>query len=257
MPLSDAPLLAPNNETLGMTVEKVLCDLAGLDGSELASRSLASYEERMRPTLRAAMDELPRFVRHVGKEAGTRGGHSKSPVDFLLEKDLTLSSKATLKRGKAKVCPSEMGQPGMQTYALHFAHLYDPEELVDGVVPPSVFKRTAQTRIADKMSTYFEHLFDCDILLWSWLQPTPGHLIFRREDVPAMAWDPDRFGFTKTPDVWGESCTVKYRFEDRDSGEEETLSIGEFQVHEHRANYKFRFNLPNLHRVMQAAHREH
>ena len=52
----------------------------------------------------------------------------------------------------------------------------------------------------------------------------------------------DKFTFTKqTVDEWNESNTVKYN----------GMSVGEFQVHKNRNCYKFRFNMPNLLRLIK------
>lgn len=240
------------NETLGMTVEKVLCDLSGLDSSSFAHRSLPEWENKMVPTLRMALTKLPRLVQHVGDEAGERGGQSKSPVDFLGASGETISVKSNIRKSGGKVCPPEVGQPGMEVYSHYFGELYDPVDLDDlGMVPPDSFKRVAQDRIADKMPVYLGHLFDCDFLLWTWLQPSAGHAVFRRSDVPEVDWDPDRFSFSRTPDTWNESCSVRYRALDPDRGQVRDIPIGEFQVHNHRSNYKFRVNLPNLDKLFR------
>ena len=56
-------------------------------------------------------------------------------------------------------------------------------------------------------------------------------------------WEKENISFTKENiEDWNESNTVKYN----------NLSIGEFQVHKNRNCYKFRFNLTNLVKIMEA-----
>ncbi len=71
-----------NNETLGQTAEKVICDLMGLDNSLFVNRTNVFYEKKLNHTLKKAINELPLIIRHSGLESGIRGKLSKSPVDF-------------------------------------------------------------------------------------------------------------------------------------------------------------------------------
>ena len=57
-----------------------------------------------------------------------------------------------------------------------------------------------------------------------------------RRDINIFEWKKEKFSFSKTETNWNESCTVKYN----------GISLGEYQVHNHRNNYKFRFNFENL-----------
>ena len=52
------------------------------------------------------------------------------------------------------------------------------------------------------------------------------------------------FTFTKKPENWNESSTVKIKYNNKE------YSIGEFQIHNHRDNVKFRFNRNNFHNLM-------
>lgn len=241
------------NETLGQSVEKVLCDLAGLDASAFAHRSRTEFEQAMRPVMVAAASKLPTLERHVGAMPGARGGVSKSPFDFKLKGGASLSVKTNLKKSSGKACPPDVGQPGMPVYKQFFGHLYATDDLdTQGMVTVKAFKRVAQERIADKMKIYLDHLFDCDFLLWAWLAPQPGYAIFRRSDLPIVTWDERRFSFSQTPTTWNESCSIRYRFTDRRTGLERSLPIGEFQIHNHRSNFKFRAHLGNLRLLFDA-----
>ncbi len=141
----------------------------------------------------------------------------------------------------------------MAVYGDRFGFLYAPEDFdEEGLVTVEAFKRVAQDRIVDKVQVYLNFLFDCDYLLWVWHRPAPGYAIFLRDEVPAIQWDKSRFSFTRTPETWNESCAVRYLVTDKKSGREIRLSIGEFQVHNHRSSYKFRANLANLRRLFDA-----
>lgn len=53
-------------------------------------------------------------------------------------------------------------------------------------------------------------------------------------------WDKNNFSFTQTLDSWNESNTVKYC----------GVSIGEFQVHNNRDCFKFRFDMKKIMRLI-------
>ena len=58
-----------------------------------------------------------------------------------------------------------------------------------------------------------------------------------RNKIMDYEWKREKFTFTRpTIEKWNESNTVKY----------DGISIGEFQVHNNRNCYKFRFNMKNL-----------
>jgi hypothetical protein len=226
-----------NNESLGQTAEKVICDLNGIDSSNLLRRSIPQLEIEIRPYLEDACKKLPKIVRHSGLESGNHGGQSKSVVDFYGINNETISVKTT-KNSNCKVCPSECGQPGGGTFDRYFRHLYnDPNEKITY----DKFKALCLEKSHEMMPVYIEHLFDCDYLLWLYFDKrNKGYKIVEKKSISSFAWLKERFSFTKDIGTWNESCTVKY----------DGLSIGEYQVHNHRNNYKFRFNLNNLCDVM-------
>jgi len=96
--------------------------------------------------------------------------------------------------------------------------------------------------IEDLMPIYVEHLFDSDWLLWIY-ETKFGfrHMEIRNTDIKAFHWDKQKFSFTKnTAEEWNESNTVKY----------DGMTIGEFQVHQNRSCFKFRFNMENLVKIL-------
>ena len=72
-----------NNETLGQSAEKVICDLSKLDSSHLNDRSNEAYEETLKPLIAKALNEIPSVIRHTGLAKGNRGGKSKSNYIFM------------------------------------------------------------------------------------------------------------------------------------------------------------------------------
>ena len=222
-----------NNETLGQTAEKVICDLSNLDSSHLLKRSDPYLEKRITPLVEDSLSKLPDITKHTGLEQGTRGGQSKSTVDFYAN-DITISVKTTKNRS-FKLCPSECGQPGNETFDLYFGHLYD------GKINNQKCKELVINKINHMIPIYIKHLFDCDYLLLIYINsPNDGFYIYEKNIIKDIYWEFKDFAFTRGLDNWNESTTVKYK----------NLSIGEFQIHNHRNCYKFRFHILNLSKVI-------
>ncbi len=218
-------------ETLGITAEKVICDIFKLPiPSEYRNRYSVPLANTIRPVLQDAFKYLPRAIKSTGAEQGERGRNSKCSYDFLLEGQKTLSLKTNT--GKM-VCPPEVGQPGADTCYLYFKDFIEGTEVTE-----ESFKTMVLSHIADIMPIYVSHLFDSDFLLW--LFKNGDHYefkVYNSDFAKNAVWNSQLFDFTKTSlEEWNESNTVKY------SG----VSIGEFQVHRNRSCFKFRFNLANL-----------
>ncbi len=222
-----------SNETLGMSAEAAICDYFELDKPEsFATRVMNSYVKKLMPAVEEAFTEIPDAIMHTGSTSGERGEQSKCSYDFVLEENKTLS----LKTNKGKmVCPPEVGQPGSKTCLLYFAKFM---EVGTKEVTGDIFKKMVYAHIEELMPIYVEHLFDSDWLLWIFETKTGfDHLSISKDDIKEFVWERNKFSFTKpTIEEWNESNTVKY----------DGISIGEFQIHKNRNCYKFRFNMPNL-----------
>jgi hypothetical protein len=216
-------------ETLGISAEKTICDMCGLDSSRIGHRSNKDIEEQLAPLLKEAIAELPKIEKYVGDKKGDRGGQSKSPVDFVSSSGETISVKTTW--GGEKVCPSECGQPGGETFDRYFGHIYE------GHISYEKAKKLVLTQFHEMIPIYLEHLFDNDYLLFIKVtRQEMSYLIVKKQSICKRVWDRTLFSFSQTLGSWKESCTIKYR----------GITIGEFQLHQHRNNYKFRFNFDNL-----------
>ena len=224
-----------NNETLGQTAEKVICDLNNIDSSHLSKRANVDYEEKLRPVLTRALSELPTVISHQGLETGLRGGSSKSGIDFCLAGKKTLSVK-TNKNNNTKVCPSEVGQSSWKVLDKYFKNILEDNGITNLNIPN--FKRIVFSSIHRLMPIYINHLMSCDYLLWIFQRKEIfQYLILNNDTFSELNWDIDKFSFTQTIQTWNESCTVKYK----------NISIGEFQIHNNRSpSKKFRLNLKNL-----------
>lgn len=225
--------VAENNETLGMSAESAICDYFKISQPDsFRTRCSPVIKKQLMPVVKDAFHFLPKAIKHTGSESGIRGSQSKSPYDFILEGNKTLS----LKTNKGKmVCPPEVGQPSSSTCLLYFK-----EFLPAGIseVTNENFKMMVFTHISDIMPIYVSHLFDSDWLLWIYVEKSDyAYKAICQSDIKEYKWDKEKFSFTKKSiEEWNESNTVKY----------DGLTIGEFQVHNHRSCFKFRFHLANL-----------
>ncbi|MBX3134291.1 MAG: hypothetical protein KF689_12990 [Gemmatimonadaceae bacterium] len=236
-----------NTEVLGLSTEKAICNVAGVEPQGLERRIDSRLVRAVSPIVTLALVELPAVARHVGSELSAAGRQGKNPFDFKLAGGKTLSVKTNESRVSGKVCPPGIGQPGAKTYAKEFAELYQPADLNQaGHVLPQAFRRVAQERIVAKMTRYLDALLTCDYLLWLWLKPTPGYRVFRTSKLPKVDWNQGEFYFTQTPASWKEGCTVRYE----PTAELGRISIGEFQIHKNRAGFKFRFKMKELVRLL-------
>ena len=219
-------------ETLGMTAEAAICDLFGLEKpASFRTRVPTILENSLMPIIKEAFKILPIAIKHTGSTSGERKG-SKCPYDFVLEGGLKLSVKTN--KG-TKVCPPEVGQPSAETCMLYFRDFVPSSA---STMTSKLFKEMVFAHIEKLFPIYVQHLFDSDWLLWIYQDHNEYKFqTIAREMIKSITWKKELFSFTKKTVLdWNESNTVKYG----------ATSIGEFQVHQHRNCFKFRFNMPAL-----------
>lgn len=225
-------------ETLGITAEKTICDIYKLGyPSSFIKRSSMAIEKELEPVIKEAFVYLPKPIQHCGSDKGERGGQSKSPYDFILEGNKTLSLKTNI--GKM-VCPPEVGQPNSDTCYLYFKKFVN-----DDHIDKDNFKDMVYEHIESLLPIYLEHLFDSDYLLRIFMNQASKkyeYQIVNKNYGKSIVWEKEKFSFSKkTKEDWNESNTLYYH----------NVSIGEFQVHKNRNCYKFRFNFQNTMQLIQ------
>lgn len=231
-----------NNETLGITAEKTICDIFNLKcPPNFIKRYSPEMEYQMADCINYAFTFIPKPIAHSGSSAGIRGGVSKCSYDFVLYGNKTLSLKTNI--GKM-VCPPEVGQPNDKTCYLYFKQ-FICENHIDGLI----FKQMVFNHIDEMLPIYISHMFDSDYLLRIFVDKENAKItgcpfnceIFEKNLGSNFVWDKKLISFSKmTLDDWNESNTLYY----------DSISIGEFQVHKNRNCYKFRFNFSNLIKVL-------
>ena len=229
-----------NNETLGQSAEKVICDLSKLDSSHLNGRSDKTYEEILTPLITKALNELPSVIKHTGLEEGKRGGHSKSSVDFYLSEEKSLSVK-TNKNSNMKVCPSEVGQSSWSVLNKYFKEILQMNNIKN--LDRDNFKQIVFSSIDLIIPIYLDHLLSTRLFIMDNQKKSKFYYkIIQKINLSRFNWNVNMFSFTKDINSWNESCTVKYN----------GISLGEFQLHSNRSpNKKFRFNMQNLCKILE------
>jgi hypothetical protein len=186
--------------------------------------------------LRAAVARIPAPKKHIAGD--------QNPVDFLLKGESTLSVKSNM-RQLGKVAPQNIGQPTSATFWSKLPELVPPGVKISDLSyeeSAQLFKQVALTDTATLLTAYWENLFECDFLIYVFnvldandnLSSGPSVRVYEKAQSPI--WDISKIDFSQNIKTWNESCTVKYR----------GTSIGEFQVHNNRNCFKFRFNLGGL-----------
>ncbi len=224
-------------EQIGISTEVALADLTGIEVDHVyRRRGRENLVRHIQPALAPILSEFPSPVAHVAE--------GRNPIDFELRGGKTLSVKTNMQK-LGKVAPQNIGQATSATFWARLPNLV-PKGVKIGSLPyqqsAKVFKQVALNKTTELLEEYWKNLFDCDYLLYVFdvvdrddnLTNQPQAKVFKKFQSPK--WQKSKITFTKNLMNWNESCTVKY----------EGSSIGEFQIHNNRNCFKFRFNLSGL-----------
>ena len=234
-----------NNETIGISAEIAIADYFGVEIDRVyRDRGDIDVIDMIYPEVDNIFKKhnIPSPTKHIAEK--------QNPVDFLLEDDLTLSVK-TNQRHPGKVAPQIIGQPTSETFfeimLSKMGYSISSELRNYGLSDTyknrsKIFKHFVFENIEKLLEIYWEHLFECDYLIYFYnilnsagrLTGNPLYKVLLPIEYPVF--DREYITFTKTEISWNESCTVKYKGK----------AIGEFQVHNNRNCFKFRFNFKNL-----------
>jgi hypothetical protein len=139
---------------------------------------------------------------------------------------LKLSAKTTKKDGK--VCPQVIGQPSKKKFCSYFDLPAD--------ITLDEIKTHIETNTASILETYFNHTFDCPVIYYN---EKKSKLLFIRNNSN-IDWEEYKerieFSHKLKNKIWNESTTISI----------DGVTIGEFQVHNHRDCIKFRWCFEKL-----------
>jgi hypothetical protein len=234
-----------NNEQIGVSAEVAIADCFDISvNSEYRQRGVINIINSITPIIADIFNSnnIPHPIKHIAEQ--------QNVVDFILAENKTLSVK-TNKQKLGKAAPQKIGQASSNTWFAALAERLDiayiPTAYADKV---KLFKDIALMRIEELLAVYWEYMFDCDFLIHIYGvvdsndTPTnnPEYIVTKKASSPI--WDKTKIAFTRpTISEWKESNTVKY--------ECDGVAIGEFQVHNNRDNFKFRFNMAGIIKLMK------
>jgi hypothetical protein len=177
--------------------------------------------QELRSRLEPLLVEFPHKIKHTAKNG--------NQYDFCgLEDDkIKLSAKTTKKDGK--VCPQVIGQPSKKKFCEFFS--------IDVSVSLEDIKNHIEINIAKMLSIYFNLTFDCPIIYYN--KKTDILQLIKLKTAVNWSDYVIEFSHIKKNKKWGESSTISIN----------NITIGEFQVHNHRDCIKFRWSFENLLRM--------
>jgi len=232
-----------NNEQIGLAGEVAIADVFNVPIESLyRKRTTQSLIESITPIIPGIFtnENIPQPIAHIAER--------QNKVDFNLANGGTLSVK-TNQKGLGKVAPQVVGQASSTTFFPFFVSII-PATLVPSTyaAKTQLFKVTVFSHIDKMLEIYWSNMFDCDYLIHIYnvlnranqITNNPKYIVLSKRDSPV--WDRQKITFTQNLESWNESNTVKY----------DGISIGEFQIHNNRDNFKFRFNLDGVTKLIDA-----
>ena len=212
-----SPLKMVVTEDLGKIFEMSICLLYEIPYVGKYKYSMSKAEE-----IKAKIENLriifPYKLRHTAEKGNQYDfTGSESP-------EIKLSAKTTKKDGK--VCPQVIGQPSRKKFCSYFD--------IDATLTLEQIKDYIQTNLPNLLKIYFENTFDCSVVYYN----EKSKLCWFINKIKDISWKNCEFVFSHIQNnkKWNESTTIKIT----------NISIGEFQVHNHRDCIKFRWCFENL-----------
>lgn len=149
-----------------------------------------------------------------------------SRYDFTCQNDETihLSAKTTKKDGK--VCPQVIGQPSREKFCNFFE--------IDRSSTLEEIKRYIELNVTHLLTIYSNYTFDCPIIYYN--KHFDKLLFIKLKNN--INWNEHNITFKHLIEnkIWNESAVIRIN----------NVTIGEFQVHNHRNCIKFRWNFEKI-----------
>lgn len=201
-------------EDLGKIFEKAIClcfDDIPYDGIYKYSLDEA---EKLSIRIKKIKDNYPYELTHTASKSNRYDFTGK------IDSSIKLSAKTTKKDGK--VCPSVIGQPSKKNFCNFFKITKENSDT-------EYIKKFIIQNAKQMLNNYEEYTFDCPILYYN--KKTDKCLfIIKIQNIEWEKYDISFSHITKNK-KWNESTTITI----------DNISIGEFQVHNHRDCIKFRW----------------
>jgi len=208
----NASIFVNNTESIGLWVEKVICDISGIKFTSSDKRayvenvSIHNCEEFIN-SMKTAIRDL-KIKKHMGC--------INAVYDFILEGEETLSVKSNI--SSDKICPPGVGQTTLNKLGFE-----NNQQFKNWVIsrPHEAFKK-----YYDSMNVNHHNIY---------VNFKDGYILYYKRHLLNDAVL-GTFSFTRDADAWKESCTMKL----------DGKSVAEFQVHGNRNCVKCRINMNPL-----------
>jgi hypothetical protein len=205
-------------EDLGKIFEMSICLLYNIQYDGKYSYSMEDAQ-KIKIRIAKLLEVFPHSILHTAK-SGAR-------YDFtgLEDNSIRLSAKTTKKDGK--IAPQVVGQPSKKKFCEFF-------QLDPGSFDLTQIKIYIEQTVKNLLAVYEEYTFDCPTIYYN---KKSDKLLFIRK-VKYIPWSQIEveFSHNKKNKVWNESTTVCV----------DGVTIGEFQIHNHRDCIKFRWAFEKL-----------
>jgi len=204
-------------EDLGKIFEKAICELYEIDYDGKYKYSMEEAN-KIKDKLSKLKKAFPFELKHIAKN-GNKYDYVCADND-----NIHLSAKTSKKDGK--VCPQVIGQPSKKKFCEFFEIDldYNLEEIKDYI----------QTNVKTLLKIYALNTFDCPIVYYNKYK----NMLLLVKIKEYINWENYEIFFShiKKNKKWNESSTIIIN----------NISIGEFQIHNHRDCIKFRWSFEKL-----------
>ena len=225
-----------NNEIFGMIIEKSLCELYELENDINYERTNETIMNEIKPKIKKYLDDSKIIlIKYIGKNA--------NKDDFLLDNGKTIQVKSNY-NSCDKVCPPKIGQCTKETFLLNIAKKINGNIVLtnDNDIKNFMFEN-----IKKILYIYIDAYYTSDYILYIKKPKNKDYFItlYNKKIIDEKILENCKFVFTKTPEYWKESSSLGIEYNNK------KYSVGEFQIHNHRNNVKFRFYRNNFHNLME------
>jgi len=205
--------MALHNDHFGRIAEKALCIARGIPFVGPYPNDLIGPAEALAVRFGCFVPHMPGDWTHTAAR-GARYDYSNE------EEHRSLKTNTR----DWKVCPQVIGQTTKQRWCTYFG--------LPANTPDTEIKQFIQSNLLRVLDEAHTHTFDTTIFHYH--KPSNTARVITSRGLPN--WSAKNLTFTKNGDAWKESSTLKANGK----------TICEFQIHNHRNNVKFRWNLKNL-----------
>lgn len=210
-------------EDLGKIFEKSICILYNIEYDSKYKYSIEDAD-KLKERLIKFKEVFPFNIIHSAKNG--------SRYDFTGLEDLNIKLSAKTSKKDGKVCPQVIGQPTKKRFCEYFE--------IDNSSDLEEIKKYIENNLIKLLKKYYDFTFDCPIIYYN---KNKNKLLFiKRNNMDNINYNIDwtkyniEFTHIKKNKKWGESSSISI----------DNITIGEFQIHNHRDCIKFRWAFENL-----------